>query len=82
MKNIYKKILLIIAVLSISCNDVDNAKEEQTSRCELAIKKLEKCLNLSENSLSYVEKCGSEEVITIESIKNCDELIDYINGKH
>ena len=81
MKNIYQKILLIIAALSMSCNDVDTTKELQTTKCELAIKKLEKCLNLSENSLSYVEKCGSEEVAVIDRIKNCDELIDYINGK-
>jgi hypothetical protein len=65
----------------MSCNDVDTTKESQTTKCGLAIKKLEKCLKLSENSLSYVEKCGSEEVAVIESIKNCDELIEYINGK-
>ena len=81
MKKTYKKILLIIATLSMSCNDVDTTKELQATKCELAIKKLEKCLNLKENSLSYVEKCGSAEVAIIESIRNCDELIDYINGK-
>ena len=81
MFNIVKLVFLIFSFFSISCNDVDTTKEDQKTRCELAIEKLEKCLNLSENSLSYVEKCGAEEVVVIESIRNCDDLIDYINGK-
>ena len=81
MSNIIKPVFLIFAFFSISCNDIDTTKEEKTNKCELAIKKLERCLNLSENSLSYVDKCGDKEVVAIERIKNCEELIDYINGK-
>lgn len=80
MKKISKKMLLFFVILIISCNDVDTTKEDQKTRCELAIKKIERCLNLNENSLSYIDKCGSEEVTIIESIRDCNDLIDYIKG--
>lgn len=80
----YRKLLLILLVsFFISCEDKikKSNKDIIDNECASIKNIVSNCLGLHEGALDYIKSCGNIKLEEISNIKECKEILDFIENK-
>jgi hypothetical protein len=80
----FKKIMFVVTFFlasTFSCSKTYKKIDETKPECEQILDVVTDCMDLHRGALDYVNNCGDANIEEIKAIKNCDEILEYIEYK-
>lgn len=79
----FKKTIFIVTFFlasAFSCSKTHKKIDETKPECEQILDVVTDCLDLHRGALDYVDNCGDASIEEIKLIKNCDDILEYIEN--
>lgn len=79
----FKKTIFIVTFFltsAFSCSKTYKKIDETKPECEQILDVVTDCLDLHRGALDYVDNCGDASIEEIKLIKNCDDILEYIEN--
>ena len=79
----FKKLIFIgtfFLASTFSCSKTYKKIDETKPECEQILDVVTDCMDLHRGALDYVDNCGDASIEEIKNIKNCAEILIYIEN--
>jgi len=79
----FRKIMFVSTFFlasAFSCSKTYKKIDETKPECEQILDVVTDCMDLHRGALDYVNNCGNASIEVIKNIKNCQDILDYIES--
>jgi hypothetical protein len=78
----FKKIIFCFAFFFASTMSCSEKKQEieVESECEQILDVVTDCMGLHRGAFDYINNCGNASIERIEKIRNCDDILNYLEN--